>query len=109
MVQRSRISVGLSIRYGIYKDTHNSCAESQGKTLEQALDTFVQATHSVLLNAGKTPVVWEGMLLLQLLPSSCIQLEQQEMALEHQVKLHNQTIVLCVNTPSTPRLISQFV
>ncbi|KAF9448540.1 glycoside hydrolase family 20 protein [Macrolepiota fuliginosa MF-IS2] len=49
---------------------------SQGKTLEQALDTFTQATHSVLLDAGKTPVVWE------------------EMALEHQVQLNNETIVL---------------
>ena len=67
MVQRNRISVGISVGNGICKDTHSLCAESQGKTLEQALDTFVQATHSVLLNAGKTPVVWEGMLLLQAL------------------------------------------
>ncbi|KAF5355095.1 hypothetical protein D9756_005718 [Leucocoprinus leucothites] len=50
--------------------------KSQGKTLEQALDTFTQATHSVLEASGKTPVVWE------------------EMALEHQVKLSNETIVL---------------
>ncbi|KAJ3568850.1 hypothetical protein NP233_g5442 [Leucocoprinus birnbaumii] len=49
---------------------------SQGKTLEEALDTFTQATHSVLADAGKTPVVWE------------------EMALEHQVNLRNDTIVL---------------
>lgn len=34
--------------------------ESQGKTLEEALDTFTQATHSVLRGSGKTPVVWEG-------------------------------------------------
>ncbi|KXN82648.1 Beta-hexosaminidase 2 [Leucoagaricus sp. SymC.cos] len=50
--------------------------KSQGKTLEQALDTFTQAEHSMLEQAGKTPVVWE------------------EMALEHQVQLHNDTIVL---------------
>lgn len=34
--------------------------ESSGKTLDQALDTFTQATHGVLGAAGKTPVVWEG-------------------------------------------------
>jgi len=44
------------------KDTNNDfwLAESQGITLEEALDTFTQDTHSVLANAGKTPVVWEG-------------------------------------------------
>jgi hexosaminidase len=31
-----------------------------GKTLEQALDTFTQATHGALAKEGKTPVVWEG-------------------------------------------------
>lgn len=35
---------------------------AQGKTFEQALDSFTQATHSVLTQAGKTPVVWEGKL-----------------------------------------------
>ena len=33
---------------------------ASGKTLEEALDAFTQRTHSVLLGAGKTPVVWEG-------------------------------------------------
>lgn len=33
---------------------------STGKTLEQALDTFTQASHSALEKMGKTPVVWEG-------------------------------------------------
>ena len=32
----------------------------QNKTLEQALDTFVQASHKPILSAGKYPVVWEG-------------------------------------------------
>lgn len=36
----------------------------QGKTIEQALDSFTQATHSVLAQEGKTPVVWEGKLIL---------------------------------------------
>lgn len=34
--------------------------KSSGKTLEQALDTFTQATHGALIAEGKTPVVWEG-------------------------------------------------
>ena len=31
-----------------------------GRTLNQALDKFTQATHGALRNLGKTPVVWEG-------------------------------------------------
>lgn len=31
-----------------------------GKNLEQALDTFTQATHGALAKLGKTAVVWEG-------------------------------------------------
>jgi len=31
--------------------------------LEQALDTFTQATHGALKKAGKTAVVWEGRIL----------------------------------------------
>jgi hexosaminidase len=34
---------------------------SQGKTLEQALDTFIQATHKPLHDQNKTAVVWEGL------------------------------------------------
>ncbi|EKM75154.1 hypothetical protein AGABI1DRAFT_132509 [Agaricus bisporus var. burnettii JB137-S8] len=49
---------------------------AQGKNIEQALDSFTQVTHSVLTKAGKTPVVWE------------------EMVLEHQPRLSNDTIVL---------------
>ncbi|KAF9464152.1 N-acetylhexosaminidase [Collybia nuda] len=49
---------------------------SQGKTLEQALDTFTQATHGALKEIGKRAVVWE------------------EMVLEHQVKLANDTLIL---------------
>ncbi|EPQ54821.1 N-acetylhexosaminidase [Gloeophyllum trabeum ATCC 11539] len=47
-----------------------------GQTLEQALDTFTQATHGALKEAGKTPIVWE------------------EMVLDHNVTLSNDTIVL---------------
>ncbi|KIK69927.1 glycoside hydrolase family 20 protein [Collybiopsis luxurians FD-317 M1] len=47
-----------------------------GKTLFQALDTFTQATHGVLEHSGKTPVVWE------------------EMVLNFNVTLSNNTIVM---------------
>ncbi|KII91062.1 glycoside hydrolase family 20 protein [Plicaturopsis crispa FD-325 SS-3] len=47
-----------------------------GKTLEQALDTFTQATHGSLIKEGKTPVVWE------------------EMVLEHNITLSNNTVVM---------------
>ncbi|KAF4617318.1 hypothetical protein D9613_005806 [Agrocybe pediades] len=50
--------------------------KASGKTLEQALDAFTQTTHGTLKAIGKTPVVWE------------------EMALEHQVTLSNETIVM---------------
>jgi hexosaminidase len=34
---------------------------NSGRTLEQALDVFTQATHGALIAEGKTPVVWEGL------------------------------------------------
>ncbi|PFH54030.1 glycoside hydrolase family 20 protein [Amanita thiersii Skay4041] len=48
----------------------------QGKTFEQALDTFVQENHKALKGVGKTPVVWE------------------EMVLDHPVTLSNDTLVM---------------
>ncbi|KAF8627399.1 hypothetical protein AX17_006214 [Amanita inopinata Kibby_2008] len=48
----------------------------QGKTLEQALDTFTQATHGALKSAGKTAAVWE------------------EMVLDHSVTLADDTLVM---------------
>ncbi|KAF9468709.1 N-acetylhexosaminidase [Collybia nuda] len=50
--------------------------KSSGKTLEQALSTFTQATHKSLTDLGKTPVVWE------------------EMVLEHTVTLPKDTVVM---------------
>lgn len=50
---------------------------AQGKTLDEALDTFVQATHAGLRSVGKRAVVWE------------------EMVLDHPVTLANDTIALC--------------
>ncbi|KIP03087.1 glycoside hydrolase family 20 protein [Phlebiopsis gigantea 11061_1 CR5-6] len=49
---------------------------STGQTLEQALSTFTQSTHGALATLGKTPVVWE------------------EMVLEHNVTLANDTVVM---------------
>ncbi|KAG6900656.1 hypothetical protein C0993_006760, partial [Termitomyces sp. T159_Od127] len=51
---------------------------SSGRTLEQALSSFVQATHKPLIDLGKTPVVWE------------------EMLLEHNVTLPMTAAVMCV-------------
>ncbi|KAJ7258728.1 N-acetylhexosaminidase [Mycena haematopus] len=47
-----------------------------GQNLEQALNTFTKATHGALAALGKTPVVWE------------------EMVLEHNLTLSNTTIVM---------------
>ncbi|KAJ7162970.1 beta-hexosaminidase [Mycena filopes] len=47
-----------------------------GKTVEQALNSFTQATHGALAKLGKTPVVWE------------------EMVLDHTVTLSNETVVM---------------
>jgi len=50
--------------------------KQSGKTLEQALSDFTVAEHSELAKEGKTPVVWE------------------EMVLAHNVTLSNNTIVM---------------
>lgn len=50
--------------------------KNSGRTLEQALNVFTQATHSSLMDVGKNTVVWE------------------EMALEHNVTLSNETAVM---------------
>jgi hexosaminidase len=49
-----------------------------GKTFEQALSDFTVAEHGVLTKQGKTPVVWE------------------EMVLDHNVTLNKDTIVMWV-------------
>ncbi|KAK7023082.1 beta-hexosaminidase [Favolaschia claudopus] len=50
--------------------------KKSGQTLEQALNSFTQATHGALAKLGKTPVVWE------------------EMVLDHSPKLSNNTVVM---------------
>ena len=56
-------------------ETREALAAS-GKTLGQALDDFTQAEHKALRDVGKTAVVWE------------------EMVLDHQVTLANDTVVM---------------
>ncbi|EIW52408.1 N-acetylhexosaminidase [Trametes versicolor FP-101664 SS1] len=50
--------------------------KASGRTLEQALDVFTQTTHAAIRAEGKTPAVWE------------------EMVLEHNVTLGNDTVVM---------------
>lgn len=48
-----------------YTDDPQTQAElnSTGRTLEQALNVFTQATHGALAALEKTPVVWEGIII----------------------------------------------
>ncbi|KAH9891915.1 N-acetylhexosaminidase [Cubamyces lactineus] len=50
--------------------------KATGRTLEQALDVFTRTTHAAIRAEGKTPAVWE------------------EMVLDHNVTLSNDTVVL---------------
>jgi hexosaminidase len=53
---------GDEVNINCYMQDARTLADLQGsgKNLEQALDAFVQAAQGVLLDQGKTPVVWEG-------------------------------------------------
>jgi hexosaminidase len=51
---------GDEINARCYADDAQTQRDLNGRTLEQALDAFTQATHGALKNLGKTPVVWEG-------------------------------------------------
>ncbi|KAF8843280.1 N-acetylhexosaminidase [Paxillus ammoniavirescens] len=67
-------------------EVHTSCYDadaqtqeilnSTGQTLDQSLSSFTQSTHGALEKLGKTPVVWE------------------EMVLEHNITLSNNTVVM---------------
>ncbi|KAH8114178.1 N-acetylhexosaminidase, partial [Phellopilus nigrolimitatus] len=69
---------GDEVNIPCYDDDPQTQAElnATGRTLEQALNVFTQATHSALRNLGKTPVVWE------------------EMVLDHNITLGNDTVVM---------------
>jgi hexosaminidase len=75
---------GDEINTACYAQDNETQAElhASGMTLEQALDSFTQATHGALKQAGKTPIVWE------------------EMVLDHNVTLSNDTIVMQVSCNS---------
>ncbi|THH17264.1 hypothetical protein EW146_g3514 [Bondarzewia mesenterica] len=60
-----------------------------GQTLEQALDKFTQTTHAALEKLGKTPVVWE------------------EMVLDHNVTLSNETVVMVWISSANAALVAQ--
>jgi hexosaminidase len=51
---------GDEVNARCYADDAQTQHDLEGRTLEQALDEFTQATHGALRNFGKTPVVWEG-------------------------------------------------
>jgi hexosaminidase len=51
---------GDEINVRCYQDDAQTQQDLDGRTLEQALDAFVQATHGALKSLKKTPVVWEG-------------------------------------------------
>lgn len=66
-----------------------------GETLEQALDSFTQSTHGALRQLGKKVVVWQGGLyLIALVALADSYIFCVEMALEHQVSLAKDTIVM---------------
>ena len=63
MVQGSYVSTGGDeVNSQCYDDDTETqqALNSTGETITQALNSFVTATHQVLEDAGKTPVVWEG-------------------------------------------------
>jgi hexosaminidase len=71
---------GDEINTNCYAQDNETQAElhSQGKTFEEALDDFVINAHTAVKSMGKTPVVWE------------------EMVLDHNVTLSNDTVVMWV-------------
>jgi hexosaminidase len=76
-----------------------------GRTLNQALDAFTQATHGALRDLGKTPVVWEGAFDV-LFHRRDSQFFGAEMVLNFNLTLSNDTIALYVSTFSLPHNLS---
>ncbi|KAH9960970.1 glycoside hydrolase superfamily [Lactifluus volemus] len=54
---------GDEINTRCYQDDPQTQQDLAGRTLNEALDVFTQATHGALRSLGKTPVVWEEMVL----------------------------------------------
>ncbi|KAG9046317.1 N-acetyl-glucosamine-6-phosphate deacetylase [Tulasnella sp. UAMH 9824] len=85
-------SGGDEVNFNCYAHDAQSQAELKlsKKTLEKALSSYVEQTHSVITGTGKTPVVWE------------------EMVLRHKINLANDTVTLSVLVlHHSPRLIAQ--
>jgi hexosaminidase len=51
---------GDEINAACYEADAQTQRDLDGRTLDQALDAFTEATHGALRKLGKTPVVWEG-------------------------------------------------
>lgn len=71
---------GDEVNLNCYNDDASTQAElkSSNQTLDEALNTFVQATHDTLKKAGKTPLV------------------KEEMVLDYNLTLSNDTIAMSV-------------
>ncbi|KAH6912581.1 beta-hexosaminidase [Coprinopsis sp. MPI-PUGE-AT-0042] len=82
---------GDEINANCYADDAETQAElkKQGKTLEQALDTFTQDTHKALHALNKTTVVW------------------QEMVITHEVTLAPDTIALVWISSQDAKMVAQ--
>ncbi|KAG8914401.1 N-acetyl-glucosamine-6-phosphate deacetylase [Tulasnella sp. 408] len=85
-------SGGDEVNFNCYAHDAQSQAELKlsKQTLEKALSSYVEQTHSVITRTGKTPVVWE------------------EMVLRHKINLVNDTVTLSVLVSHhLPRPIAQ--
>ena len=67
-----------------------------GRTLNEALTDFVHGTHGALVDAGKTPVVWEGTLRCLEGAPGTDDYTRVEMVLDFNLSLSKDTLVLCV-------------
>lgn len=72
---------GDEVNLNCYNNDAETQAElkSSNQTLDEALNTFVQATHDALKKAGKTPLV------------------KEEMVLDYNLTLSNDTIAMSVS------------
>jgi len=97
---------GDEINVRCYADDEQTQRDLNGRTLEQALDAFTQATHGALKNLGKTPVVWEGatcpylVFLYGVLRTFC--LGMVEMVLNYNLTLDNETVAMYVTSHLSP-------
>jgi len=89
---------GDEINARCYADDAQTQRDLNGRTLEQALDAFTQATHSALRNLGKTLVVWEGGRLTYLVLCTGVlrmsYLGITEMVLNYNLTLANDTVAM---------------